>query len=293
MSYDQTTPGASTVSFGTTAGTAAEGNDSRIAGAAQKSANLSDLASAATARDNLGNVIRRQTNVRQCAMLVGVSGGNFVQMGTADAGGFTGAANGIKTVNKRRWYGLKAANTANGSAVGGWAPVGSGSLYWQAHASLAWETVFAVYIPGATTLAKVRFWVGVVSSGNHANSADGNAVHLGARFDGVGGDTTWVASARSAAGVGNQTTAAVGPTVALDTGYAIRCRWSGTAYTVEVATIGADGTIGTYSAAASITDDLPTNTTALQWAIGCFQDGTPGVAQEVYVGDTDSVFVVT
>lgn len=42
------------VSYGTTAGTAAQGNDSRITGAAQKASNLSDLASASTARTNLG-----------------------------------------------------------------------------------------------------------------------------------------------------------------------------------------------------------------------------------------------
>lgn len=42
------------VSYGTTAGSAAQGNDSRITGAAQKASNLSDLGSVATARTNLG-----------------------------------------------------------------------------------------------------------------------------------------------------------------------------------------------------------------------------------------------
>lgn len=42
------------VQYGTSAGTAAQGNDSRITGAAQKSSNLSDLGSASTARTNLG-----------------------------------------------------------------------------------------------------------------------------------------------------------------------------------------------------------------------------------------------
>lgn len=47
-------PSGSELEVGTTAGTVAAGDDSRITGAAQKAANLSDLASASTARSNLG-----------------------------------------------------------------------------------------------------------------------------------------------------------------------------------------------------------------------------------------------
>ena len=50
---------------GTTAGTVAEGNDTRITGAAQKASNLSDIASPSTARANLG--INRFSHVQSLA----------------------------------------------------------------------------------------------------------------------------------------------------------------------------------------------------------------------------------
>lgn len=54
-----TAPG--TVTYGTTAGTAAQGNDGRIVGAAQKASNLADLADATTARANLAVLSSVQT----------------------------------------------------------------------------------------------------------------------------------------------------------------------------------------------------------------------------------------
>jgi hypothetical protein len=67
--WDWATAGQSkaNVQFGTIAGVAAQGNDSRITGAAQKASNLSDLASAATARTNLGLVASATTDTTNAA----------------------------------------------------------------------------------------------------------------------------------------------------------------------------------------------------------------------------------
>lgn len=70
------------VEYGTTEGTAAQGDDNRITGAMQKANNLSDVVSAATARSNLG---LKSAATRD----VGDSTGNVMQVGAFGLGEHT------------------------------------------------------------------------------------------------------------------------------------------------------------------------------------------------------------
>lgn len=80
---------------GTTAGTYAEGNDSRIVGAAQKASNLSDLASVSTARTNLqlGNSATRNVGTGSTQV---AAGNHNHSNATESAAGFLSASDKIK-----------------------------------------------------------------------------------------------------------------------------------------------------------------------------------------------------
>jgi|BEDMetMinimDraft_2_1075160.scaffolds.fasta_scaffold00285_7 hypothetical protein len=73
------------VNFGTTAGTAAAGNDPRLTGALQAANNLSDLTNAAAARTNLGLGTMATQNAGAVAISGGTIGGTDVSLATAEA----------------------------------------------------------------------------------------------------------------------------------------------------------------------------------------------------------------
>lgn|SRR5574337_1006808 len=87
------TAGAISVAYGTSANTAAQGNDSRITGAAQKASNLSDLANSTSARTNLGLGGAATLNVGTAAGTVAAGDDNRITGSAQKASNLSDLAN--------------------------------------------------------------------------------------------------------------------------------------------------------------------------------------------------------
>lgn len=138
-----------TVAYGTSAGTSTQGNDTRVTGSAQKAANLSDLASAATARTNLA-VPSTGRQITAGALLTG--GGDL----TADRA-LAVSDRGLLLRDAMQPSGRYETRSRLDSGVGS-SGITSGTLY-----------LVPIWLPSGLTVASVTFVAGTTAGATLTN----------------------------------------------------------------------------------------------------------------------------
>lgn len=270
--------GAAVLNVGTSAGTVAAGDDSRITGAAQKSANLSDLASASTARTSLG---LGSAAVLNAATTPAASG--LLQL---DAVGFFSMAAAL--TDWRYSFGLATFSNGVTSFVGMANPSlsgtgGTGSTYAYTNRfsttnsgfaqntrlikrSIGFGLALTFKLPSSVTSR--RLWIGLTSATmTDSDTAPGHFV--GVRYSTVAGDAGFMPASRDGS---TQTIGAAGSAPVADVPYMLVMSGATGGSSVRVLVYRLDTSATVLDA--TITATLPGSTTDTDWMLYCHGQGS-------------------
>jgi hypothetical protein len=254
-----------------------EAQTAELAGALQSASNLSDLASAFTARANLG-LAQAALGVPVYGVQMGLVGGSYQPIGSLSALGATRAGVGVNSFGRRLYGRHTPAALTDGQVIGGYNTEASAAI-WRCDSGCSW-TAYHFFGFGAV----VAHRGGVILSGQNITDVDKLANNgLGIRRrPTLSGDL--VAFCSNDSGTVSTGSGSLGVTPAADTVYVSETIWNGTDARVRVATVNqTTGVFGAWSSQVTLTTNLPLSSVGLCSTQNWYVVGTPASAT-AYVG---------
>lgn len=252
-----------------------------VAGATvmRPSNNLSDVASVYTSVSNLAlsRAVFGTEVVELIPGRIGTTVSDYIGVGFPSTQGHTRAP----TLRVRRGPRTHArhspAASTDGSVIGGYSTTAANG-YLRASSSQAWVT-YHWFATNAGTAFRLAVYLG------NANAADVDKVANNGFGVRVRPATAANFFAYSTDNAGATTVSDLGVAPAANTAYVVEIAWDGTSVKVRIATVD-DATmqIGAWSAQATISANLPSNTLDLSGGFNSWCHGTPGTMPVVDVG---------